>query len=185
MGWTIYFVKSKRASEILADNEFQVEFNDSGDSAFIYTKDNSGKKSGLVFPTLNADNLKDNYLFYGYTNYGVDVELFLRKLYSKFGIWFADDIILEDLFYLQNDCKSEEEENALMEYCYASGMIHVLGKSVDDYPEIRSMAEKNLPIRNEIYKRYKDRVIRKKAEIAKTPTPADSKSFIESITKDE
>ena len=97
MGWDIHFTKQRKIGEILADNEFSIDFEKDG--AYLYTRDEDNKRSGLFLPSVTEENYKEGYLSYGFISYGSNLRPFLWKLYSKYGMWFADTA-LEDYMYL-------------------------------------------------------------------------------------
>lgn len=152
MGWDIHFSRTRKIGDILADEEFGIDFEEDG--AYIYTTDEEGNRSGLFCPgVIKDDDYKNKYLIYGYISYNSRLSLFLWKLYTKFGVWFADTE-LDDLFYLQGDCESEEEEDALCDYCYAIGTLYFIGENLPQDNELTKVVEKTKPVRDRIYERY-------------------------------
>lgn len=169
MGWDIHFCNTRKIGEILTDEEFSIDFEKDG--AYIFTVDEEGKKSGLFFPGITEENYKDEYLTYGFISYGSRLGEFLWKLYNKYDMWFADTA-LEDFWYLSGDCENEEEEDALLQFCYAEEMVHFFGDNLPEDDKMRKILKETEPIRNKIYDRYKERVEKLKKDV-----PVDNKTY--------
>lgn len=163
MGWDIHFTKTRKIGEILQDKDFNIRFRDR--DAIIYTIDEDGDESGLLFPGITEENYKDSYTTYGYCRYGANLRPFLWKLYTKYDMWFVDTC-LDDWYYLQGECKDEEEEQALWDYCFASEMTSMFGNDMPSDDKMWKILEQNEPIRDELYGRYNDTIIRKREEAA-------------------
>jgi len=153
MSWDIHFIRDKKIGEVLEDNEFKIRCGSS--VCVIYTIDD-GEESGLVFPHVTEEDYKDKGLNYGYANYGANVRPFLYKLYKKFGVLFADTC-LDDYWYLQEYCESNEEEQDLLRYCCANEMLHMFSPYLDDDPLLKGYMEKGIPLYDKLYEKYKRR----------------------------
>ena len=158
MGWDIHFTNQRTIGEILEDKEFDIEFKD--DDAYVLTTDEEGHKSGLIVPGVTKDNYKTHLLSYGFISYNCRLGEFLWKLYTKYDMWFADTA-LDDFMYLCDECKNEEEENALLKYCYAEEMVHFFGDNLPKDDKLRKILADTTPVRDRLYEQYMDKHKRK------------------------
>lgn len=166
MGWDIHFIKSKNIEEILKDEDFKMEEPRRDGYAYMYVIDEEGEQSGLNI------SLAKPYLTYGYLPYGHKLGEFLWRLYTKFGIMFADTC-LDDWLYLQDDCKDEHEEEVLVWYCYAHEMLNFFGDMLKDDKLIHGYYEEGEKLVNELLERSKNREVK---------SPEKTESEKESIT---